>query len=247
MMNLHHRRWWLMAALTIACLACEPGTSADESDAQNPIDPVAGADAGVAEDGVIATSDTRTSPTPDPVTFMAPPTGCDAPSSLPSDPLTLTGTANPTSSGGGGGGGFGGGGGGQKHLVNITYSASEDRIYATGIPALAVLTPTESNPTLEGSQSGNYQHIAALGGGLVALTTRGGTAGNTAKNPNAAMKSGKLVIMDASNPSSISQLSNTQVDDASGIAERGIAGVRQVDDEGLVWFVVGVAVDGDDD
>ena len=31
------------------------------------------------------------------------------------------------------------------------------------------------------------------------------------------------------------------------IAERGIAGVRQVDDEGFVWFVVGVAVDGDDD
>ena len=32
-----------------------------------------------------------------------------------------------------------------------------------------------------------------------------------------------------------------------GIAERGIAGVRQVDDEGLVGFVVGVAGDGDDD
>jgi len=134
--------------------------------------------------------------------FVEPPSGCTAPSPLPTDPLTqVLDTQSP---------------GGRRHLVNLAHDVARDLIFASGTPGIEIYERSGSNLTLLGEARGKIEHMAIAGPTLLAATSRG-----RPPRDGTVLTGMGLYLFDTSAPASLDELSYTEFDDASGVAVEG--------------------------
>ncbi|MDP6944570.1 MAG: hypothetical protein QF464_10505 [Myxococcota bacterium] len=215
-----------MFACVVSLVAC--GDAATDTPAQTDTtiaeDGASAADTGsttVEPDAVPAGPDTEASspdagsdgPVDDPppeVTWLTPPTTCEAPADLPVDSLVLLGRAEPS------------GVQGIKHLLDIVIGPEDGRLYAAGIPTLVIMEDTGAAPNTLGNIRGRVEHVAWAGSERVALTSRGfssksgggGGGGGGQGEPG-------LYLADVSNAMEPTKAGFYALDDAAGMAVQG--------------------------
>ena len=157
-----------------------------------------------------ANSDTPAEPNAE-TTWVTPPAGCEAPSPLPTDPLTLLPDA--VSSGGGGGGGGGAGGGNRRHMINLEINQTTQLAFTCGTPGLEVFDLSGEAPVALGDARGKLEHLAIINDDYIVGTSKG----RAGRNSSSVTGYG-LYVFNVSNPGNVEETTYQEYADASGLA-----------------------------
>ena len=140
-------------------------------------------------------------------TWLTPPTGCNAPSPLPSDPLVLIPEANVN------GGGGGGGGGNRRHMINLEINETTELAFTCGTPGLEVFDLSGDSPVLLGDARGKLEHLAIINDDYIVGTSKGRAGRNSSD-----VTGFGLYVFNVSNPENVEETIYQEYPDASGLA-----------------------------
>lgn len=146
--------------------------------------------------------DAPATPTEQTPEWQSPPTGCAAPLNIPQDPLEVA----PGNTGGVSNGN-------RRHLVNLEVDTTRNLAFACGTPGLEVYDIGTNPPTLLDEARGKLEHLAVLDDSYLAGTSKG-RAGRQSES----LRGQGLYVFDIGAGGSITEVSYSQFDDASGLA-----------------------------
>ncbi|MBT6176268.1 MAG: hypothetical protein HOI23_03405 [Deltaproteobacteria bacterium] len=147
------------------------------------------------------------------VTWLTPPTGCNAPSPLPDDPLVIIPEASTNGGFGGGGNGGGGGGGNRRHMVNLEINQATQLAFTCGTPGLEVFDLSADTLEVLGDVQGKLEHLAIINNDYIVGTSKG-RAGRNSSN----VTGYGLYVFDVSSPENVEEVTYQEYADASGLA-----------------------------
>ncbi len=150
-------------------------------------------------------------PGPDPIVWLAAPAGCDAPSELPPDTLTVAASINPPADS-------------VVHYQDIAIDQETGTVWVAGTSGLAGIRatpkglksggkypPSSGGGGPGGAETPEFEHVVPLGASLLALTSLADGHQTTEG----------LTLVDASVPKAIAEVGALAIDDPSGMAVAG--------------------------
>ena len=203
----------------VLCMGCGDAEQAASVDA-GPVTPPG--DSLVTESGDGA-EEVVTVPEPPSTVWLTAPALCAAAGEIPPDPLVRAASEQPEVPP------KSNGKPGTVHLVDLVVDEADGLIYATGLPSLAIMASAGGALTTLGTLKGKAEHIALIGPGRVALTSRGHSsknAGGSAQGGGGGGGGGNkgapgVSIVDVSNPAAPTKLGLVELEDAAGLAASG--------------------------